>query len=552
MKLSRLNEDAMNSVNRSISRKQSLKEGILTSEEDNPEFLYKMLDRLRSDCDYYLGNGNRNEKFLWAKTVDAQIEEMRDIYNKLEKKPEWLTDKDIDDYERKMKADKIQEDTTVMDPPVKRTRAKKQKVFDGLWDEVYARMVRMAPENIDEPYKGIYDYDADNFLGVGPAPSYYDRPGYDTLRVEVDPSTDKRTLDYAEQVAKEYGLTYLLKDEKNPITGKVNKTMIIIYVPEDAPAANHEPPARYKTGKREPVLKMAESKEDDILVAATRQTGKKLSDAANQLMSLVGEIINDSNLRPLLTKEDREKIFEVHDILNNLARSANSGAVTITDSLKEAADSDAIVSDLSNSGIASMIIGAINDEWEAIDYYNSMIVTAESEGKSDVANIANDILKEENIHVGQLQKLLSMINPETEAIADGEDEAEEQLGEDNSEEDNLEECKSTLSEDEDKQISQHLDEFFTCDNVEFHIRESKGRIYITSIRPYDLSEYSFAVSKDDGEQFSIYRDGKFIEQFSPSTFEEDEESGIKNFNWNEVARELLRIDKDIEPRIDHT
>ena len=97
-----------------------------------------------------------------------------------------------------------------------------------------------------------------------------------------------------------------------------------------------------------------------------------------------------------------------------------------------------------------------------------------------------------------------------------------------------------------------LNEYFTYNNVEFHIRSDKDNIQITQIHPYDEAEYSWAKSVDSGEQFSIYRAGKFIEQFAPKSFEEDEESGIKNFNWNEVARELLRLDKDVEARIDHT
>lgn len=97
-----------------------------------------------------------------------------------------------------------------------------------------------------------------------------------------------------------------------------------------------------------------------------------------------------------------------------------------------------------------------------------------------------------------------------------------------------------------------LSEFFRYNNVEFRIRSDKDNIQITQIHPYDDAEYSWAKSVDGGEQFSIYRAGKFIEQFAPSSFEADEESGIKNFNWNEVARELLRLDKGVESRIDHT
>ena len=63
---------------------------------------YMLLDRLRSDCDYYLGYGNRNTEKLWAKNVKDQIAKMRELYAKLPEKPEWLTEADIDNYESDM------------------------------------------------------------------------------------------------------------------------------------------------------------------------------------------------------------------------------------------------------------------------------------------------------------------------------------------------------------------------------------------------------------------------------------------------------------------
>jgi hypothetical protein len=67
------------------------------------EFSYMMLGRLQSDNDYYLGYGNRNPKRLWAGSVDAQIAEMKRLWNLLEVKPEWLTMEQIEDYEKQMK-----------------------------------------------------------------------------------------------------------------------------------------------------------------------------------------------------------------------------------------------------------------------------------------------------------------------------------------------------------------------------------------------------------------------------------------------------------------
>jgi len=73
------------------------------SEENPQEFEYRLLSRLKSDCDYYLGNGNRDaEHCLWAKNEQGQIDKMREIYNKLKEKPEWLSEEDINNYAKEM------------------------------------------------------------------------------------------------------------------------------------------------------------------------------------------------------------------------------------------------------------------------------------------------------------------------------------------------------------------------------------------------------------------------------------------------------------------
>ena len=90
-----------------------------TESKDNEgsEYDYMLLSRLKSDCDYFLGNGNRYEKHLWAGNVDDQIAKMKELYNKLPEKPEWLTMEDIENYEKEMKQEKnvINESITNLD-----------------------------------------------------------------------------------------------------------------------------------------------------------------------------------------------------------------------------------------------------------------------------------------------------------------------------------------------------------------------------------------------------------------------------------------------------
>ena len=72
--------------------------------EDENEFSYMMLDRMRSDCDYYLGYGNRNKKNLCYYDEQQHIDEMKKLWNVFpdNKKPEWLTYEEILQYEKDM------------------------------------------------------------------------------------------------------------------------------------------------------------------------------------------------------------------------------------------------------------------------------------------------------------------------------------------------------------------------------------------------------------------------------------------------------------------
>ncbi len=65
------------------------------------KFRYMLLDRMKMDCLYFLGNGNRCKKYLWAGDEAEQIKYMKAIYNSLDddKKPEWLSMEEITEFE---------------------------------------------------------------------------------------------------------------------------------------------------------------------------------------------------------------------------------------------------------------------------------------------------------------------------------------------------------------------------------------------------------------------------------------------------------------------
>ena len=72
--------------------------------KSDAKFRYMMLDRMRQDCEYYLGNGNRYAKHLWAGDEVKHIANMKAIWNSFPEgdKPEWLPYEKILEYEKKM------------------------------------------------------------------------------------------------------------------------------------------------------------------------------------------------------------------------------------------------------------------------------------------------------------------------------------------------------------------------------------------------------------------------------------------------------------------
>ena len=61
-------------------------------------FRYSLLDRMKGDCEYYLGNGGKYAKYLWAGDEKDQIKCMVSLWNSFEEKPEWISKKDIENY----------------------------------------------------------------------------------------------------------------------------------------------------------------------------------------------------------------------------------------------------------------------------------------------------------------------------------------------------------------------------------------------------------------------------------------------------------------------
>ena len=86
----------------------------------------------------------------------------------------------------------------------------------------------------------------------------------------------------------------------------------------------------------------------------------------------------------------------------------------------------------SDTGVADILISSINDEWETIKKYNSLVSTLKAEAVNNqnynsFVKVIEEINNEENKHVGQLQELLKQISPNVESIKEGEAEGKAQL-----------------------------------------------------------------------------------------------------------------------------
>lgn len=80
-----------------------------------------------------------------------------------------------------------------------------------------------------------------------------------------------------------------------------------------------------------------------------------------------------------------------------------------------------------DTGVAGMLIDAINDEWSTINTYNGIIATLRDlQGYEGHIAVLQEINAEENRHVGQLQEILKQISPNAEEITNGQIEAKKQ------------------------------------------------------------------------------------------------------------------------------
>ena len=148
----------------------------------------------------------------------------------------------------------------------------------------------------------------------------------------------------------------------------------------------------------------------------SKEERQKLKEA----ICINGTLTEDDKIDNDITVEvDGEVITDTNDTLEDtVITDVNDEGISSENDQKDALDGYG-----SKLAITDMLLSAVNDENEAIQFYNSLIAACIEEGYQDIANIVKHISEEENIHVGMLQHAMATISEQAKTIKDGEEEA---------------------------------------------------------------------------------------------------------------------------------
>ena len=153
----------------------------------------------------------------------------------------------------------------------------------------------------------------------------------------------------------------------------------------------------------------------------------------------------------------------------------------------------------------------IKDEYEAVEGYNNIISEFKGqEDKEQVIDVLKHIAEEEKVHIGQLQELMRTLDPHyEESTAEGKEEAEIQLKDEKSEEENAE-AESPKDESLDKSISKYdlaLANLIDSADYTIYPADEKNKFYLMDVEN----------PKDAAPLISSAKD--FIDEYSASVFE---------------------------------
>ena len=188
--------------------------------------------------------------------------------------------------------------------------------------------------------------------------------------------------------------------------------------------------------------------------------------------------LNESKI--LLEEPEDEKTLEPIDIENKEdevdsqeEESTSSNDIEVEEEPTSSQDENL------DSGISSMINSSIVSTWNRIDEFTSMIATVKSYSNYESLNsILQSILDDEMIHIGQLQKALSLVSSSEDLISQGVEKAEEVIDSSKSPEidgssEIEDEDEEVIKDDEETQPESNIDEIEDVEEDEDKEEEEK-------------------------------------------------------------------------------
>lgn len=177
--------------------------------------------------------------------------------------------------------------------------------------------------------------------------------------------------------------------------------------------------------------------------------------------------------------------------------------------------------------LSGMLINALKEELSTIQMYNVLITNLTTH--VEMKDVILDIISEENKHVGQLQKLLSLISPNTEEIQNGIVEASEQL---NGENKIKSEYNESINEDiltEGKWNHKVPDKM--AKDLRKAINDDNYEVVITTL--ISIYNYLQDILPEDNDDFidSAIDDLEFLD-ISPDADEDEMEEFYEKLNFN--------------------
>lgn len=413
---------------------------------DDASFAYQMLDRLRSDCAYVLGalrepDDNKKlpldiiNKFLWFHDIDKQIDLMKGIYERLEEKPEWISEDEIEGY-RKMLKDTIRLDEDLDINNMKFSDEAEVEYRGFIISPFTITKVEIGEEeypgwtryNIRRGDSWIAERNESNELEIKSFNSVDEAKAYIDSKQTIDESKEKH---YADELY--YALSGIVVGKNI----KGNPRHAEVYALIGRPGYHLELPKEVSQQVIDKLDKIAKdyNVEHKIVKHANYNDAIFYLGPAEELEEGF-ELPSADKIKELAKKhaldirflDDKNIAFWVEGGTQE-ARDAFMADYTklCSNKLEEDLAVEITEEDKAN-GMLATISELLKDELDAIQAYNDAVVQATTLGYDDFVEVFKSLVSEETVHVGELQKLQDQINPKTISdIEDGQKEAEEHL-----------------------------------------------------------------------------------------------------------------------------